>query len=59
MVSIMPDTADTVISAADFEWSYHSKHVEQSTIINKLYFVAYFWTIIDIYFMMHGPWGIK
>jgi hypothetical protein len=59
MVSIMPDTADTVISAADFEWSYHSKHVEQSANINKLYIVASCWTIIDIYFMIHGTWSIK
>jgi hypothetical protein len=37
-VSLMPDTADTVIWAPDDEWSYHSKHVQQFTNINKLYF---------------------
>jgi hypothetical protein len=43
----MPDTADTVISAPDDEWSYHSKHVEQFTNINKLHIVASCWAIID------------
>jgi hypothetical protein len=47
-VSIMPDTADTVIWARDDEWSYHSKHVEQFTNIHKLYIVASCWSIIDI-----------
>jgi hypothetical protein len=44
----MPDTADTVIWTPDDEWSYHSKHVEQFTNINKLYIVASSWTIIVI-----------
>jgi hypothetical protein len=44
----MPDTVDTVIRALDDEWSYHSKHVEQFTNINKLYTVATCWTIIDM-----------
>jgi hypothetical protein len=43
----MPDTADTVF-APDDDWSYHSKHVEQLTNINKLNIIASFWTIIDI-----------
>jgi hypothetical protein len=47
-VSIMPDTADTVIWAPDDKRSYHSKHVEQFTDINKLYIVTSCWTIIDI-----------
>jgi hypothetical protein len=47
-VSIMPDTADTVIWAPDDEWSYHSKHVEQFANINKLYIIASCWAIIDI-----------
>jgi hypothetical protein len=41
-VSIMPGTADTVIRAPDDEWSYHSKHVDQFTSINKFYIVAFF-----------------
>jgi hypothetical protein len=36
-VSIMPDTADTVIWAPDDGCIYHPKHVEQFTNINKLY----------------------
>jgi hypothetical protein len=36
----MPDTADTVI-APDGEWSYHSKHVEHLTNINKLSIVVH------------------
>jgi hypothetical protein len=55
----MPDTADTVILAPDDGWSYHPKYVEQFTNINKLYIVASCWTLIDIYFMMHGPSNIK
>jgi hypothetical protein len=55
----MPGTADTVTCAPDDEWSYHSKHVEQFTNINELYIVAFFWTIIDMYFTMHGPSNIK
>jgi hypothetical protein len=46
MVSVMPDTADTVI-APDDEWIYHSKHEEQFTNINTLFTVASCWTIID------------
>jgi hypothetical protein len=55
-----------MIWAPDDEWSYHSKHVEQFTNINKLYIVvcacvcvcASCWTTIDIYFTMHGPSNI-
>ena len=47
MVSVMPDTVDTVIWAPDDGWRYHPKHVEQFADINKLYIVASFWTIID------------
>jgi hypothetical protein len=39
-VSVMPDTADTVIWAPDDECSYHWKRVENFTNINKLYIVA-------------------
>jgi hypothetical protein len=39
--------ADTVISAPDDEWSYHSKHVEQFTNINKMYIVESCLIIID------------
>jgi hypothetical protein len=38
-----------VFYAPDDEWSYHLKHVEQFTNINKLYSVASCWTIIEIY----------
>jgi hypothetical protein len=47
-VSIMPDTADTVIWAPDYECRYHSKYVEQFTNVNKLYVVESCSTIIDI-----------
>jgi hypothetical protein len=40
-VSIVPDTADTVIWAPDDGCSYHRKHVEQFTNINKLYIVVF------------------
>ena len=35
-VSLMPDTVDTVLWAADDGWIYHPKHVEQLTDMNKL-----------------------
>ena len=44
---IMPDTVDTVLSAADDGWRYRPKHVEQSTDIYKQYTVAFCWIIID------------
>jgi hypothetical protein len=52
-VSIMPNTADTAIRALDDEWSYHLKHVEQFTNINKLYIVPSCWIIIDIYIYIY------
>jgi hypothetical protein len=55
-VSIMPDTADTVIWTPDDEWSYHSEHVEQFTNINKLCIVAYCRKIIDIDFRFFQRW---
>ena len=58
-VSIMPVTVDTVIWAADDEWRYHPKHIEQFTDINKLYIVASCWIITDTYYTMHGPLNIK
>ena len=58
-VLLMPDAVDTVISAPDDGWRYQSKHVERFTDINKLYTVASCWTIIGIYFMMHGPLNVK
>jgi hypothetical protein len=45
----MPDAVDTVKWARADGWRYHSKYVEQFTDINKLYVVAYCWTIIDIF----------
>ena len=47
MVSIMPDTVDTVIWAPGDGWRYHTKHVEQFADINKLYVVAFSWTTSD------------
>ena len=47
MVSLMPDTVDTVIRAPDDGWRYHPKHVEQFADINELYIVASCWRIID------------
>jgi len=58
-VSIMPDTADTLIWAPGDGWRYHPKHVEQFTDINKLYIVTSCWIIIDTYYAMHGPLNIK
>jgi len=55
----MPETVGTVTRAPDDGWRYYSKHVEQFTDINKLYIVAACWTIIDIYFAMHGPLNVK
>jgi hypothetical protein len=49
MVSVLADTADTVIRTPENELSYHSKQVEQFTNINKLYIVAFCWTIFDVY----------
>jgi len=46
-------------NANDDGWRYHPKHVERFTDINKLYIVASFWTIIGIYFTMHGPLNVK
>ena len=46
-VSIMPDTVDTVICAADDGWRYHPNHVEEFADINKLYIVASCWIIFD------------
>jgi hypothetical protein len=37
----MPDNVDTVIWAPGDEWSYHSKHAEQFTNIDKLYIVVH------------------
>jgi len=45
-VSLMPDTADTVILAPDYGWRYHPKHGEKFTDINKLYIVVSCWIII-------------
>ena len=59
MVSIMPDTVDTVIWARDDGWRYHPKHVEWFTDINKLYVVTSCWIIIDTYYEMHRPVNIK
>jgi len=56
---LMPDAADTAILAPDDGWRYHPKHVERFTDINKRYTVASWWTIIGIYFMMHGPQNVK
>jgi hypothetical protein len=58
-VSILRDTADTMICAPDDEWRYHPKHEEQFTNTNKLYIVTSFWKIIDIYFTRHGPSNVK
>jgi hypothetical protein len=43
MVWQIPDAVDTVVSAPDYEWKYHPKHVEQFADINKLYNVASCW----------------
>lgn len=40
-VSLMRDTVDTVTRAADDEWRYNSKYVEQFAVINKLCIVSY------------------
>jgi len=45
--------------APDDGWRYHPKHIKQFADINKLYFVASCWIIIDIYSAMHGPLNIK
>ena len=58
-VSLIPDTADKMLCASDDGWRYHTKHVEQSTDINKLYIVTSCWTIIDTYYTMHGDLNIK
>jgi len=55
----MPDTVDTVTCAPDDGWRHHPKHVEKFADINKLYIVAFCWTIIDTYYTMHGPLNIK
>jgi len=44
-VSLMRDTVDTVTRAADDEWRYNSKYVEQFAVINKLCIVSYCWII--------------
>jgi hypothetical protein len=51
----MEPVLNTVVWAPYDEWSYHSKHAEKFTNVNKLYIVASCWTIIDMYFTMHGP----
>ena len=58
-VLLMPATVDTVIWAPDDGWRYHPKHVERFTDINTLYIVASCWTVIGIYFTMHGPLCVK
>jgi len=45
--------------APDDGWRYHPKYVERLTNINKLYIAASCWTIIGIYFAMHGPLNVK
>ena len=56
---LMPDAADTAILAPDDGWRYHPKHVERFTDINKLYIIVSCWTIIGLYFTMHGPLNVK
>ena len=58
-VLLLPDTVDTVTWAHGDGWRYQPKHVEQFTDINKLYIVASCWTVIAIYFKMHGPLNVK
>jgi hypothetical protein len=55
-LTLMSDAIDTVIWAPDDGWRYHPKHVEQFTDINKLYIVAYCWTVIDVYSWCTDPW---
>jgi len=54
-VPLMSDTVDPLTLAPDDGWRYQQKHVKRFTDIIKLYIVAYCWTIIGIYFTMHGP----
>jgi hypothetical protein len=39
----IPDAVDTVVCAPDDGWSYHPKHIEQCSDINKLCNVASCW----------------
>jgi hypothetical protein len=48
MRPLLPDTGDTVIWAPDDWWRYRPKQVEHFTGTNKLYIVAFYWTIIDV-----------
>jgi len=59
MVSLMPNTVNTVLWAPDDGWKYHPKHVERLTDINKLCTVASCCIIIAIYYTSHGPLNIK
>ena len=46
---LMPHAVDTGIWALYNWWRYHPKHVERITDINKLYIVAFCWTIIGMF----------
>jgi len=56
---LMPDAVNTVTWVPDDGWRNQSKHVERFTDINKLYIAASCWTVIAIYFRMHGPLTVK
>jgi hypothetical protein len=55
----IPDAVDTVVSAPDGGWKYHSKHVEQFPDINKLCNVASCWmyeyigTLLKVHYILH------
>ena len=55
----MPNAVDTVTLAPDEGGRYHPQYVERFTGINKLYIDVPCWTIIGIYFTMHGPSNVK
>ena len=55
----MPYTVDTVIRAPEVGWTYHAKHVERFTDINKLYIAESCWIIIATYYVMRGALSIK
>jgi hypothetical protein len=53
--------SDTVIWAPDDGWRYHPKHVEQFTVINKLYIVASrinYWHIFTMHGLLNVEWNM-
>jgi len=55
----LPLAASSSVCAPDDGWSYHPKHVEQFSDINKLCNAASCWIYIGIYLRCTDPWTLN